>query len=120
MRKDRREDQKARRMNINTYQPGVGLGVEGISKKSQRPGMRVAHRPQCRRPWPKYPTVEIRNLKRPSPVARVDSQSSQHQPTSKLFNPKLLLTKRTAGAKLNKRLKKQTTSEHSNLESISR
>ena len=43
MGRDRIEDQRARRMNGNMQLLGVG----GISRESQRPEIREAHRSQC-------------------------------------------------------------------------
>ena len=42
---DRRKAQRARRMNGNTQLSGAGVG--GTSRKSKRPGMRVAPRTHC-------------------------------------------------------------------------
>lgn len=53
--RNRREAQRARTMNGNLQLLGVGVG--GISRKSQRPGMEEAHRRQCGRPYRRCLTV---------------------------------------------------------------
>jgi len=67
-------------------------------------------------------TLEMPNswdmgLKRPPPGARQDYQWRDGD-TYKTFNPKLILSKRNAGTKLEQRLKEQLTSDRSILRPI--
>jgi hypothetical protein len=61
----------------------------------------------------------VLNLKRPPPVVRQDFMERwEHQPTFKIFDPKLFLSKRNAGTKMMQRLNKWLSSELPNLGSI--
>jgi hypothetical protein len=88
-----------------------GWGLEGTSRKSQRPGIWEAPRTHCGLHYLKCQTVGIWNL--PPPVVRLGPPVERwgHQPTHKIFNPKLFLCKRNAGTKMEQSLKEWLTSD---------